>query len=136
MFAKCLFRAALLVVLGCNARPHQQTIRGSVQQGGKPLPEARVIWHAVNIGNASPAKPQGLTDAAGQYTVVVNSTDAAPAVGTYAITVELRAPRTVGEDTVRDGKNLLPAIYSKPQTTPFQQSITVETQEVPVLTIK
>jgi hypothetical protein len=136
MFAKWFFPAALLFVLGCNAKPHQQSIRGSVQQNGKALAEARVVWHAINVSNASPAKPQGLTDAAGQYTVVVNSTDAAPAVGTYAITVELRAPRTVGEDTVRDGKNLLPAINSKPQSTPFKQQITAETQEVPVLMIK
>lgn len=136
MFAKYLFSASLLIVCGCNAKPHSQTIRGSVQQEGKPLAEARVVWHAINVSNASPAKPQGLTDTAGQYSVEVNSTDALPAVGTYSITVERRAARMVGEDLVRDGKNLLPANYGKPETTPFKQEITVETQEVPVLTIK
>ncbi len=104
-------------------------------QQGRPLGEARVVFHAQSIPNASVSKPQGITDESGRYSVTVCSTDPNPALGNYKITVELRAPRKVGEESVRDGKNLLPSIYAKPATTPFKFELAVDAEKVPPISL-
>jgi hypothetical protein len=43
--------------------------------------------------------------------------------GEYAITVELRDLRAVGEETVRDGLNLLPPQYADPGSTPLRFTV-------------
>jgi hypothetical protein len=105
-----------LALVGCGeAGPVCHPVRGQVVQNGRPLAEAMVVLHPANEGEVS-QRPIAYADAEGEFAVTtLKSGDGAPA-GRYHITVELRAPRLAGEETIRDGKNLLPARFSDPAT--------------------
>ncbi len=104
-------------------------------QDGKPLAEAMVVFHPQGDRPPDTPKPLAQCDEQGGFTLsTFHSNDGAPA-GSYAITVELRAPRQVGEEITRDGPNLLPAGFADPQTTPLRYQVEAGENEVPPLAI-
>ena len=54
----------------------------------------------------------------------------------YRITVELRAPRKIGEELVRDGANELPARYAQADTSPLEFTVQPGENEVPPLAVE
>jgi hypothetical protein len=63
------------------------------------------------------------TDANGDFALTTFSHNDGAPPGEYAITVELRAPEMVGEEVMRNGPNLLPARYSKPETSGLKTTV-------------
>jgi hypothetical protein len=105
-----------MLLAGCSTSGNAPCypVRGQVQQAGKSLAEALVVFHPVDAPQVPFPKPQAHTDAQGRFELTTfESGDGAP-VGSYAITVELRAPRQLGEEVVRDGPSVLPTRYSQP----------------------
>jgi hypothetical protein len=110
--------ACLVALSGCGGPPGPACfpVRGSLTCDQKPLAEALVVLHPLEPLEVPAPKPVGYSDAAGQFQLTtLTAGDGAPA-GRYRITVELRAPRKVGEEIVRDGPNLLAARYANPET--------------------
>lgn len=104
--------------------------------GKDPIAEAVVVFHnAVEPDRPVPA-PTALTDGAGRFALsTYGDADGAPA-GEYAITVVLREPRMVGEELVRDGKNLLPARYAQAKTSELTYRVVPGPNEVPTLVLR
>ena len=106
--------AAVLAGCGGESGPVCHPVRGQVRWNGQPLAEALVIFHPP-VGGPAISKPFAQTDSQGNFSLTtLQFGDGAPA-GEYAITVELRELRQVGEEAVRDGRNLLPARFASPQ---------------------
>jgi hypothetical protein len=106
-----------------------------VQRAGKPLAEAVVVFHPLDNRPRTTALPIGTCDAQGRFRLTTLRTDDGAPAGTYAITVELREPQQRGEEMVRDGKNLLPAKFSKPDTSPLRYEVIAGENEVPPLVV-
>jgi hypothetical protein len=62
----------------------------------------------------------------------LTANDGAPA-GEYAITVELRAPKRVGEELVREGADLLPQRYKNPAESGLSYRVIAGDNVVPPL---
>jgi len=130
--------AAVGLLLGCGERadlPPLFPVQGLVRKAGKPLAGAMVTLHPRAASVEHTQKPIAYSDANGQFAMSSYSAgDGAPA-GEYAITVELRTPRTVGEEVIRDGQNLLPARYANPATSPLSASVTEGDNKLPPIDI-
>jgi hypothetical protein len=111
-------------------------VRGRVTIDGRPLADAFVVLHLLKGDVPGDQRPLAYTDADGRFAMTTfRPADGAPP-GDYALTVELRAPRTVGEEVVRDGPNLLPARYSRPETSGLRCTVTTAENELPVIELK
>jgi hypothetical protein len=111
-------------------------VQGTVLQNGQPLPEAMVVFHPQGDQAVAAPRPIAYTNAQGEFSLTtIKQGDGAP-LGKYAITVELREPRLVGEEQVRDGRNLLPPRYANPQTSPLSFDVAEGKNEVPPITIE
>jgi hypothetical protein len=100
-----------------------------------PVAEAVVVFHPLAEEARTSPKPVAHTDAHGAFSLTtLKQGDGAPA-GEYAITVELREPRLVGEEYTRDGGHLLPERYADPATTGFRYTVMPGENEVPPLEI-
>ena len=120
-------------------------VHGQVLRQGQPLAEAMVAFHPLSdqAGSetisgpaANEPRPVAYTDQQGRYALTtIAPGDGAPP-GRYAITVELREPRLLGEETIRDGRNMLPPQYANPKTTPIRFSVTEERNEVAAIDIE
>lgn len=121
--------------LGCAGpdRPTCYPVEGQVEWKGQPVSEAMIVFHPLAELTPPAPKPIAQTDAAGRFrlTTFVDG-DGAPA-GEYDITVVLRDQRLVGEELVRDGKNLLPTRYSRPGTAGFRYRVVEGSNQVPTL---
>jgi len=73
-------------------------------------------------------KPMGITDASGAFQLTSLHANDGALPGEYRVTIEQRQERASGEDVVRDGPNLLPARYAKPDTTPLHFTVTSRSQ--------
>ena len=99
-------------------------VKGSVQFEGQPASGAFVAFHP-----QTPAKPgeeclgrRPQVQSDGTFEVTTASrADGAPA-GEYAVTVLWTKPIKQGNDTVA-GPNVIPPIYSKPETTPWKVTV-------------
>ena len=101
-----------------------------------PLAEALVVFHPLDPTAGEVPRPLGQTDAQGRFELTtLESREGAPA-GRYAICVERRQARLVGEETVRDGRNLLPARFGNTDSTPLKYEVIAGENEVPPLLIK
>lgn len=132
-----LFLVLAGVLVGCSEsdQPSRYPVRGQVFYGDQPLADAIVRFHPKAAPAKDLPKPMGIADATGNFQLTtLTSGDGAP-TGDYTITVELRQERLSGEELTRDGPNLLPAIYSKPETSPLTYSVTSGTNEVPPIKI-
>jgi hypothetical protein len=106
-------------------------VQGKVVFQNQPLAEAMVVFHPLTAPAEKSPQPIGQTDAAGHFVLTTLKTgDGAPA-GEYSITVELREPRQIGEEIVRDGPNLLPALYASPKETPLRHKVIPGQNDVP-----
>lgn len=124
----------LLVSLGCGAAdgPVRHPVRGQVLLNGEPVVEALVVFHPQVADDDTP-RPMAQTDSEGRFELTtLQPHDGAPA-GEYAVAVELRAERQVGEELVRDGADLLPRRYKSPQESGLTYTVTPGNNEVPPL---
>jgi hypothetical protein len=111
-------------------------VRGQVLLGGKPLAEAMVVFHPLDQPPLKAPQPVAYSDGDGRFALTTLKTgDGAPA-GRYAVTIELRAARLVGEELVRDGRNLLPPQYGNPQRSPLKCVVVVGDNEIPPINIE
>lgn len=76
------------------------------------------------------------TDATGTFTLTTHTHNDGAPTGEYAITVELRALTTGGEEPVRNGPNTLPAKYAKPQTSGFKYTVVDGDNQIPPIDVK
>jgi hypothetical protein len=130
--------ASSVLCAGCGASPGVpcHPVRGQLKQGGKPLAEALVVFHPLETSPTPFPKPQATADAEGRFELATfESRDGAPA-GNYAITVELRAPRQLGEEIVRDGPNILPARYSQPEKSGLTAQVVEGENELATIVIE
>jgi len=122
-----------LFLTGCGSEtgPQCHPVAGQVLFQGQPLAEAMVVFHPLLPTTEKIPQPIATTDAAGRFVLTtLKSSDGVPA-GEYAITIELREPRLIGEEIVRDGPNLLPVQYASPKDTPLRYKVTPGKNEVP-----
>jgi hypothetical protein len=132
-FAFCGLAACLIAGCSKNAATACYPVEGTVVYQGKPLAEAMVVFHP--LANPASAKVVAFTDSAGKFQLATRqSGDGVPA-GKYGITVELRAPQMIGEETTRSGRNLLPARYAKPETSGLEFTVESTRNIVPALQI-
>ena len=135
--ARLIAAGLAALAFGCAGRdlPECFPVRGQVLHEGKPLAEALVAFHPQNQAAQAIPKPLAYCDEQGRFELMTfRARDGAPA-GRYSITVELRAPRQVGEETVRDGENLLPPRFANPATSQLAYEVVPGENEVPPLAI-
>jgi len=121
LLSRTLLLSVFLTLLEAGPRCHP--VQGKVVYQNQPLAEAMVVFHPLTAPAEKFPQPIGQTDAAGHFVLTtLKSGDGAP-VGEYSITVELREPRQIGEEVVRDGRNLLPAMYASPKETPLRHKV-------------
>jgi hypothetical protein len=108
-------------------------VKGKVIMEGVALPQASVVLHPVGKSKL----PQGLSPRAtaredGSFTVATFArADGAPE-GEFVATVHLLKQVIVDGDSI-PGPNVLPEVYSRPETSPFRVSINRDTKELAVL---
>jgi hypothetical protein len=138
--------AALLVVLwiiGCadSAAVRCYPVQGQVLLGGQPVAEAMVVFHPKSPPPATASEahvphPVAHTDAEGNFRLTtLQPGDGAPP-GEYAITVELREARLIGDELTRDGPNVLPPRYSRPETTDLSYTVIEGENQMPPLQLR
>ncbi|MGD9721962.1 MAG: hypothetical protein AB7O59_10390 [Pirellulales bacterium] len=129
---------ALTLAAGCRqpAGPVCFPVSGQVLKNGRPLAEALVAFHPVAQAEDVFPKPSAVTDAEGRFRLMTFTADDGAPAGRYAITVELRATRQVGEELVRDGPNTLPKRYASPQTSQLEYEVVAGENAVPPLVIE
>jgi len=129
--------ASLGGLSGCShpKGPECVPVSGKISYKGKPLAEAMIVLHPLDGNVEGNHKPIARSAADGTFSLTTfKSNDGAPP-GRYAITVELRAPQMVGEEVVRNGENLLPVKYSKPETSGLRVAVEQGSNEVPPINL-
>jgi hypothetical protein len=112
-----LFVALVTVVSGCDSPgPRLALVSGNLTQNGQPIVEAKIVLHPVEPQPAQLPLPMAITDESGRFAMTTLASNDGALPGKYKVTVELRAPRKSGEETIRDGRHLLPQRYSNPAT--------------------
>ena len=108
-------------------------VKGRVVLEGQPLPNASVVLHHVGKSKLPLGlQPHATASEDGSFVVgTFESADGAPE-GEFVATVYLRNPIVVDGDII-PGPNVLPAVYSRPDTSPFRLKITRETKEISLL---
>jgi hypothetical protein len=110
-------------------------VHGQVLLAGKPLAEAMIVFHPLDAPPTGAPKPLAYCDAEGRFALTTMQTGDGAPPGRYAVTVELRAARQIGEEMVRDGRNLLPPQYADPQRTPLKYDVAAGANELPAIQI-
>ena len=130
---RSLVLLALLLTAGCSeSRPTCYPVHGQVTQNKKQLAEAIVVLHPQGRSPTA-QKPLAHTDADGRFQVTTFAPGDGAPPGSYAVTIELRAPRQAGEEIIRDGRNLLPARYANPATSDFTVDVKEGENEIPAI---
>lgn len=128
------FSLSLLLSLpGCggNSGPTRHPVQGKVLYENQPLAEAMVVFHPLFAPEDKLPQPIAHTDAEGRFVLTtLKSGDGAPE-GEYAITVEFRDARQIGEEMVRDGRNLLPPRYGNPRDSQLHYKVVPGPNTVP-----
>ena len=133
MLATLVGAAALLAGCGGEQRLVCVPVQGQMLYNEQPLAEAMVVFHPLGDQLKTAPKPQAQTDSEGKFQLTtLGLNDGAP-WGEYAITVELRELIQVGEEATRNGRNLLPAQYAKPESTPLRYTVVRGNNEIPPL---
>ena len=135
---RCLVLSRTLLLSGCGGEtgPRCHPVEGKVLYQNQPLAEGMVVFHPLANPSESYPQPIGTTDAAGRFVLTTfKSGDGAPA-GEYAITIELREPRQIGEDVVREGPNLLPPKYASLKETPLRHKVVAGKNSVPEIKVE
>ena len=139
--SKYLLVAALsLFATGCSdAAPPETAVhpaRGSVLFRGKPISGGAIYLHPVLSASQAVPKPHARVAPDGTFQLsTYREHDGAPP-GEYAVTVELRALKAVGEEEVREGKHLLPARYARPETSGLTQQVSAGPNRLAPIVLK
>jgi len=130
-----LFAVALVILVGCGGQDHPRCfpVRGQVLAGDRPLAEATVLLHPLFESAPVIPRPIARTDADGRFEISTFGTHDGAPPGEYAITVELRENRTVGEEVIRDGRNLLPSRYSDARQSDLRCEVVAGNNDIPPL---
>jgi len=133
-FSLCL--AATLAAPGCSSSDGKAVapvfpVKGKVTFEGESAAGAFVVFHP----KASPApggesNPSAQVQPDGTFQLTTRSqADGAPA-GNYAVTVQWNKTVKQGNDSVA-GPNVIPPIYSKPDTSPIQVTVNASPNDLP-----
>lgn len=123
----CGVTLLLAVAGGCNSKPAGPPtvpVTGTVMMKQKPVEGASVIFYPVDTSGA--IKPvQAVTDAEGKFTmktfVAGSEYKDGMQTGDYVVTVSKTEPQPPG--VYLPPKELLPAKFTQPQTSPFKETI-------------
>lgn len=125
-------RLGLFAVLGaallfpaCGRPGHQPVypVQGQVLLEGTPLPGAQVFLHPIGQEEGGqPVRPVGRAGPDGSFRLTTYDADDGAPAGTYAVTVELRR-RPPGQPEGDFSRNVLPARYANPQTSPLRVEV-------------
>ena len=116
----------LLVLLpmlgGCgSSRPATAQVTGEVHYKGQPVEGATVVF-----SSAGPPA-QGITDAAGKFSLRTYESEDGATLGTHRITIsKLLIPPTTAENPYPISKNLLPQKYSRPDTSGLSEEVNAD----------
>jgi hypothetical protein len=127
---------AIPLLIGCSQSGARYPVHGQVVSSKQPVVEAMVVFHPQFETPQGQPKPLGITDSEGKFQLTTLHANDGAVPGDYRITVELRQERASGEELVRDGPNLLPPKYAKPETTPFQYTVTSSSNTVAPLIVE
>ena len=133
-----LLSVSLSLLAGCGGEtgPKCHPVKGKIVYQNQPLAEAMVVFHPLIPPTEKIPQPVATTDAEGRFVMTtLKSGDGAP-LGEYAITIELREPRQIGEEVVRDGPNILPPKYASPAETPLRHKVIPGKNEVPEIKVE
>jgi hypothetical protein len=121
--------SALSCSSGDGIRRH--AVRGQVLYNGEALKGAMVVFHPLGPYPPKLQKPLAYTDAEGRFTMTTDSPGDGVPLGQYAVTVEYRERTYSGAEKI-NGRNLLPAQYSKPDTSGLRCEVQEGENEVPL----
>ena len=119
-------------VVSCSSgdRIQLHPVGGRVLYKGSPVARAMVVFHPLDGQTFEGLKPIAYTDDEGRFHLTTDSPgDGAPA-GEYAVCVELREKTRTGVEKVK-GRNLLPARYSKPESSGLRCRVLDGPNELP-----
>jgi hypothetical protein len=108
-------------------------VRGQILLDGQPLPEAGIVLHPVNrseIGLPGNVEPHARTDVDGFFALETYAGEDGAPDGNYVATVIQMDEMTDSDGEKSFGPNKLPALYSKPETSPFRVTISDELDEL------
>lgn len=110
-------------------------VKGRVVIDNEPLAKASIVLHPIGKTKLpNGVQPRAVANQSGGFEVgTFAAADGAPE-GEFIATVFLFEPIVVDGDSIA-GPNLLPAIYSKPETSPFKVKITRDTKELSLLAL-
>jgi hypothetical protein len=139
---KCLAAMALLTaaaLAGCGGGPDRIPVykaAGKITFNNQPVDGAFLVLHPKGAPPSTDVpKPTALVKADGTFEpTTFNSADGAPA-GDYVVTIEWRKLVNTGGEWA-PGPNLLPAKYSKPETSDLVVHVAEGSNELPPLTIR
>lgn len=137
MTPPCLVILMGMALVGCGSSGGVACapVHGQVLLAGKPLAEAMVVFHRLDGRPEGAPKPVAYCDPQGRFALTTLQTGDGAPPGRYAVTVELRAARQIGEEMVRDGRNLLPPQYADPHRTPLKCDVAAGANELPAIQI-
>lgn len=126
--------AALLGFWFFPSGPHRPVavhpVKGKIIMDGQPLPNAAIVLH--RLGDSKlPANlhPRAKASADGSFALeTFDAADGAPE-GEFVATVFLNEESVVDGEKMA-GPNILPTVYSRPETSPFKIRITSSTKEL------
>ena len=138
LVAGLIFWLVLLGTVGCSRTDGEATypVAGTVRVNGKPATSALVTFHSLD----GSARPTGRVAEDGTFALTTREgADGAP-VGEYRVTVvwteAVARKRAVSDGDDVPVRSLLPAAYSKPESTPLKATVKAGANEPIVFEIK
>ena len=116
--------------VSCSSGVRLHPVRGQVHFKGRPVEGAMVVLHPLVEPPEGVPKPIAISDQTGSFKLTTHKPgDGAPA-GEYAVTVEQREKLNGREK--HGGRNLLPARFSKPETSGLRCQVKEGENELPL----
>lgn len=144
-----VFSLMLMMAIGCGAPPIEDylvfddlvPVKGQVLFKGKPIQDASIRLHPAGQSTAgrAPARVAAVSDAEGRFEVFTfrpeGKGQGAP-IGGYRMTVSWVGP-TAGlpQEKLDSLKELIPAKYINPRTSPIEIQIAAGQGEIPAVSI-
>ncbi|MEZ6095945.1 MAG: hypothetical protein R3C03_17225 [Pirellulaceae bacterium] len=117
-----LLLSYVLFTCGCrDGRPIVYPVLGIVTMRGKPVADARVMFHAESGEDA--LRPIAITNSEGEFEMTTSNLNDGVPEGNFVITVERRAWIDEGDERVRRGEHELPVQFSSYETSPLQACV-------------
>ena len=128
--ALMLLLLMVVSMTSCTQGPRLQPIRGQVFYKGEPVPGALVAFHPLGPYPTAFPHPIAYTDKEGRFRLTTNKPNDGVALGEYAVTLESRERSPTGNEKI-GAKNLLPAHYSKAESSGLRCRVEAGQEEVP-----